>query len=195
MSRTIVSKYDIERWQQSKEVLAANRTDVDTGAVPEAKEPGIEDETESDDVVTLGGLKDIELMGKYEPPVLFSLDVARTPTSPSLSPDTYTDRLLKYIPAEVIALYLTLDAIVRSSQEIPYTIHWGIFIFGVIATYLYLWRVFKINKQLQLTVSVGAFTVCVFAIGGPFVQLGWYLPVYGGLLLPMYTFLTAIIEA
>jgi hypothetical protein len=49
--------------------------------------------------------------------------------------DTYLTRLLKYVPAEVIALYLTLDAIIRSSQEIHLFIYWFVFVFGIIGTY------------------------------------------------------------
>jgi hypothetical protein len=109
--------------------------------------------------------------------------------------DNYTSRLLKYIPAEVVALYVTLDAIIRSSEDISIWIYWAVFIFGILGTYLYLWRVEKVTKQIQLLISAGAFIVWVFAIGGPFAHLAWYQPIYGGLLLPVYTFLVAIIEA
>ena len=117
------------------------------------------------------------------------------PIKTSLFEDNYTSRLLKYIPAEVIALYITLDAIIRSAEDISILIYWFVFLFGMIGTYLYLWRVAKVSKKIQLLISVGAFVVWVFAIGGPFTTLSWYEPIYGGLLLPMYTFVTAIIEA
>lgn len=111
------------------------------------------------------------------------------------TPDTYTSRLIKYIPAEVIALYLTLDTLIRSKGELHLAMYWGVFLFGIVATYLYLWRVQKVNKQLQLLISVIAYCVWVFAIGGPFVHLSWYDPLYAGLLLPSYTFLISIVEA
>ena len=107
----------------------------------------------------------------------------------------YADRLLKYIPSEVVALYLTLDATIRSSEHVPIPVYWAAFLFGIIGTYLYLWRVQKVDKHLQLGISTVAFMVWVFAIGGPFVYFSWYNPVYGGLLLPAYTFLIAIVEA
>ncbi|MCP4351752.1 MAG: hypothetical protein GY795_40325 [Desulfobacterales bacterium] len=110
-------------------------------------------------------------------------------------PDKYTDRLLKYIPSEIIALYLSLDSIIRSSQKIGVVIYWGVFIAGIVMTYLYLYRVAKVHKQKQLLISVASFCVWVFALGGPFVHLSWYDPVYGGLLLPIFTFLIPIIEA
>lgn len=115
------------------------------------------------------------------------------PSPPEI--DKYASRLIKYIPVEVITLYLTLDALVRSSATIPHSIYWSIFIVGVLGTYLYLWRVEKVNKQKQLAISVGAYCVWVFALGGPFEFFSWYNSIYGGLLLPIYTFFIAIIEA
>ncbi len=116
-------------------------------------------------------------------------------TNPQTSgADSYSDRLIKYIPAEVVALYLTLDALIRSAPEVPSYIYWGVLIFCFIGTYLYLWRIQKVKKQLQLHISGGAFLVWVFAMGGPFAHLGWYNPLYAGLLLPMFTFLVALVE-
>jgi len=37
--------------------------------------------------------------------------------------------------------------------------------------------------------------VWVFALGGPFALCGWYNPVYGSILLPVFTLLVAIWEA
>lgn len=108
--------------------------------------------------------------------------------------DSYTSRLMKYIPVEVITLYLTLDALVRSSATIPHIIYWGIFIVGILGTYLYLWRVERVCKQQQLAISVVAYCIWVFALGGPFVFFSWYNSIYGGLLLPIYTFFIAIYE-
>ena len=111
------------------------------------------------------------------------------------TPDDYTSRLLKYVPTEVIALYLTLASLIRSGQEVGVSWEWFIFLVGVIATPLYLWRLQRVRKTLQLVLSTVAFAVWVFAIGGPFAQLAWYAPVYGGILLCIYTFLIPVIEA
>ena len=110
------------------------------------------------------------------------------------APDSYTDRLTKYIPAEVVALYLTIDALVRSSPHFPVALYWAVFLFCLFGTYLYLWRIEKVRKKLQLHISGSAFVVWVFAIGGPFAHLGWYDPIYAGILLPMFTFSVALIE-
>lgn len=117
------------------------------------------------------------------------------PRERAQEPDSYTERLMKYIPAEVIALYLTLDALIRSSPQFPASLYWAVFLFCFVATYLYLWRIEKVRKQVQLHISGSAFIVWVFAIGGPFAHLSWYNPIYAGILLPIFTFLVALIEA
>ena len=109
--------------------------------------------------------------------------------------DDYKSRLLKYIPSEVIALYLTLDALIRASGESSSVLFWLIFIVGVVAVPLYLWRIEKVEKPVQLAISTVAFIVWVFAIGGPFTLLSWYKPVYGAIALPIYTFAIPLVEA
>ena len=113
----------------------------------------------------------------------------------AVEPDKYTSRLLKYIPAEVIALYLTLDIIIRSTEPAPLGLYWFVFLFGIPATFFYLRRIEKVHKNSQIIISVIAYCVWVFAIGGPFVFVNWYQPLYGAIILPMYTFIVPIIEA
>ena len=117
------------------------------------------------------------------------------PTHIEPAPDTYRSRILKYIPAEVIALYVTLDALIRSSAKDHVGLQWIIFGFCIIAVILYLWRVQKVSKWKQILISSVSFFVWIFAIGGPFVNLSMYDPLHGGILLPVYTFLIPILEA
>ncbi len=131
-----------------------------------------------------------EPQGETEPQ-----DETPKPRLEQKEPDNYTSRLLKYIPAEVIALYLTLDALIRTSEQLPISVYWIVFVVCLVLTYFYLRRVEKVGKNIQLLISVIAYCVWVFAIGGPFVYLNWYQPIYGGLLLPTYTLAVAIIEA
>jgi hypothetical protein len=111
------------------------------------------------------------------------------------TPDDYSARLLKYIPTEVIALYLTLASLLHSAAEMSVGWEWFIFLLGVIATPLYLWQLQRVRKTLQLVLSTLAYGVWVFALGGPFAHLAWYAPVYGGILLCVYTFFIPILEA
>jgi len=62
-------------------------------------------------------------------------------------------------------------------------------------TPLYLWRVQKILKIQQHVISLLSFIIWVFALGGPFAMYSWYNPVYGEILLPVFTLGIAIWEA
>lgn len=109
--------------------------------------------------------------------------------------DDYKSRLLKYIPAEIVALYITLDAMIRSGNP-PWRQMglWVAFWVTLVGVPAYLWRVQRVRKWVQLLISTTAFAVWVFAIGGPFAVLSWYSPLLGGLVLVAYTFFIPIIE-
>ena len=112
--------------------------------------------------------------------------------------DTYLSRLLKYIPTEIIVLYLTLRPVLsQSNDERNLTIHWFVFSFGLVMTPIYLWRLQNVHKKSQLLVSTLSFFVWVFAIGGPFAQLEWYksYPLYAAIVVPLFTFLIPLFEA
>jgi hypothetical protein len=108
-------------------------------------------------------------------------------------PDDYAARLLKYVPAEVIALYVTLDGVVQAGNAPRTQLLWLVFALGLVATPLYLWRVGSVRKRLQLVIATGAFAVWVLAIGGPFEAIGMNR-MYGTLLLPIYTFFVPLFE-
>ncbi|NSW93927.1 MAG: hypothetical protein HPY62_04360 [Bacteroidales bacterium] len=119
-------------------------------------------------------------------------------TSPALpSKDSYFDRLFKYIPAELVAGYIFIAGTVKqlTDQSAAMLVHWIIFPTFCILTPLYLWRVQKVKKVQQLIISTLSFIVWVFALGGPFALYDWYNPVYGAILLPVFTIVIAIWEA
>ncbi len=112
--------------------------------------------------------------------------------------DKYRDRLLKYIPAEIVAVYIFVQGAIHKldSQSSEYApIFWIVFGIFCLFTPLYLWRIQKVRKITQLIISLIAFVIWVFALGGPFALLPWYDPVYGEILLPVYTLGIAIIGA
>lgn len=114
---------------------------------------------------------------------------AGAPASPP--EDTYKDRLLKYIPGEVVTLYLTLTAIQATATGAPWWLGWAIFLVCTAGTWFYLRVVLIVRDRTQLIISTISFVVWVFALGGPFKDLSWYMPIFGGLLLPAYTFFVA----
>ena len=111
--------------------------------------------------------------------------------------DGYFDRLFKYIPAELVAGYIFVLGVVQQLTDAGEIriFQWLLFIIFCILTPLYLWRVQKVLKVQQHIISLLSFIVWVFALGGPFALSGWYNPVYGAILLPVFTLVVAIIEA
>jgi hypothetical protein len=110
------------------------------------------------------------------------------------APDTYRDRLFKYIPGEVVALHLFLSKTLAAATNAPRFLGWAIFVVGLIATPCYLRYAQKVSAPTQLAVSTVAFAVWIFALGEPFSAIEWYRPVYGALLLPVFTFFVALID-
>jgi hypothetical protein len=119
---------------------------------------------------------------------------AVAPPPGSAPGDKYADRLLKYIPAEVVALYVGLSALLAAASGAPPFLAWVIFAVGVVGTAVYVIRSQPPPSLVHVAISIIAFIVWVFALGGPFLQLPWYMPIYGALLLPIYTFFVAFIE-
>src|SRR5215211_819868 len=118
-------------------------------------------------------------------------------SAPPQTPDDYVDRLLKYIPAESVALYLTLQGIILSGTAEASNLNawlWFILGVGLIGTAVYQWRVLKIGKVVQLALSTAAFGVWVFALGGAFASLPWYEPLIGSLALVIFTFFAPLIS-
>ncbi len=109
-------------------------------------------------------------------------------------PDDYAERLLKYIPTEAVGLWLTLDGAIQSADnnvpKIP--LLWFVFVICLVFTFFWIRQRTKEPKKptawTQILISCGAFVVWVFATGGPFAA-SWefYRPLYGALLLPIYT--------
>jgi len=110
--------------------------------------------------------------------------------------DGYQDRVLKYIPADINAAWLALTGIVKSVTTIPQsTVLWGLFGLLLILTPIWIWKQTADAKKppavTQILVSTGAFFVWVFALGDPFTSLSFYQPVYGSILLILYTLIVA----
>jgi hypothetical protein len=125
--------------------------------------------------------------------------VSRVPADSTIptAKDQYLDRLLKYIPAEIVALYVFVLGIMQklAGTGEAKVIHWIVFVVFCIFTWIYLCRILKVSKIQQLIISVVAFIIWVFPLGGPFALYNWYNPVYGQILLPIFTFGIALWEA
>jgi hypothetical protein len=112
------------------------------------------------------------------------------------SVDGYQDRLLKYIPADINAAWLAFTGIIKSAASVPQTtVLWILFGILLVLTPIWIWKQTsesrKPNAVTQIVVSTGAFFVWVFALGDPFASLSFYQPVYGSVLLILYTLIVA----
>lgn len=112
--------------------------------------------------------------------------------------DTYFDRLLKYIPADIVAAWTVVSALIAGANGIPReTVLWIAFVVGLILAAAYTYRQTLLPNVppaiTQTALATFAFAVWVFALGGPFSNLAWYNPIYGSLLLIAYTLIVPLI--
>lgn len=117
----------------------------------------------------------------------------------SVPVDTYFDRVVKYIPADIVSAWVFVSSVINSSSDdLPKAVVlWIAFGCGVVLTALWTLKQTAQPKKppavKQTLISTGAFAVWVFALGGPFVNLAVYRPLYGSLVLVLYTLLVALV--
>jgi uncharacterized membrane protein YccC len=111
---------------------------------------------------------------------------------PDTGYDNYYSRLVKLIPAEVIAFYLALDALVAAlpEQQIMLWVAFGITLIGA---WFYLGRVANVTSLVQRLLSIVALVIWVYVTGGPFAGLPWYNIAYGKVVLVVFTFFVPVL--
>lgn len=113
--------------------------------------------------------------------------------------DGYFDKLIKYIPTEIVGAWIAITGLIKGANNIPInTILWILFIIftGLTAVYI-LKQTFEPEKPLaikQIILSTIAFIVWVFALGEPFNTLSFYNPVYGSISLILYNLIIPLIN-
>nr|WP_321350395.1 hypothetical protein [uncultured Methanoregula sp.] len=113
-------------------------------------------------------------------------------------PDTYRERLVKYIPVEIIVIYIALYggtyALAGTDPLFVFPARWLI-VAGFICTPVYLWTVEGVSDWVQLLISTLGFGIWVAALGViPVADLPWYNQVAAAVLLPVYVFGTPLID-
>lgn len=126
--------------------------------------------------------------------------VASSPVLTAEKPDDYRDRLMKYIPADIVAIYLSLLALIKAANpdKTPIiAIEWAIF--GIIFVVSVPWqrKVVKIDKWQQVVIGTVAFVLWAITLGDPFTTTWgtWYQPLYGSIFLMLFTFLIPLFQA
>lgn len=115
------------------------------------------------------------------------------------TPDTYKDRLLKYIPAEIVAIYLALLSVLKTAPPSTtpiITVEWVVFLIILIVTVPWQRKVMKIAKWQQVAIGTLAFVFWAVSLGDPFDTSwkAWYQPLYGTMAMMLYTFLIPLFE-
>jgi hypothetical protein len=127
-----------------------------------------------------------------------------TPQDPppdSKATDSYFEKLLKYIPSDIVAGYVAIAGILSANSNQPLWLSWAVFGALLTLTPLYVCYVktdppgFASSKMFHWVTSCVAFTAWVFALGGPFaVTFTWYKPYLGSVCLILVTLLIPVIE-
>lgn len=115
------------------------------------------------------------------------------------SVDTYFDKLIKYIPADIVAAWTAVTGLIAGmAQNTQSTLLWITFVVGALLAAAWTWRqTSESNKPpatTQIIISTVAFIIWVFALGGPFETLSWYSPTYGSLLLIGFTLTVPLVD-
>ncbi len=110
----------------------------------------------------------------------------------AVAPDGFGDRVVKYIPAEVLAAWVAASGIIPSvAAQRQLATFWVAFVLGVVFTAAWTWRQTRLPNQktavTQIVLSTIAFVIWAYAMGGPFSLSGVYDPAIGSLLLIFYT--------
>jgi hypothetical protein len=143
-------------------------------------------------------------------PVAVPAGAAPAPAQPQDQPgDSYLARLIKYIPAEVIAVYVLVEGFIGAAQpgggasgvgtstgQLQLDPTQQVLVFGafLIATPIYTAIATKLAWS-QVIISTVSFAAWAFALGGPFLNLSSYKnePLIAAIVLPVVVLLAGFV--
>ena len=113
--------------------------------------------------------------------------------------DGYFDKLIKYIPSEIVGAWIAIKGLIASDDTVPQdNFLWTLFAIFTILTAVWIFKQTSEPKKppavTLIMLSTGAFIIWVFALGEPFSSLTFYRPVYGSISLILYTLIVALIN-
>lgn len=123
----------------------------------------------------------------------------QSPNGVETSVDTYFDRIIKYIPTDIVGGWVAVTGLINSGgQNVRVDILlWIGFVAGIVLTALWTLKQTSVPKKkpaiTQTMVATVSFIIWVFALGGPFVYMDFYQPLYGSLLLIFYNLAIGLI--
>jgi ATP/ADP translocase len=99
----------------------------------------------------------------------------------------YIHNLEKYIPTEIVAAYIVLFSLFRTTNPPNIPLLWFIFLILLLFAPLYQWKIHNRSRK-DIFLSTVCFFMFVFALGGPFAFPPFSVP-------PVYGVIAAIIAA
>lgn len=106
------------------------------------------------------------------------------------SDHSFSEKLVKLIPAEIIGAYTAIAGIVPSGQM--KTVLTGTVIILLALVPAYLWKVSNVRNISQIIISCIAFLVWAYSLGGPFTAWGIYQGYLGSIILILFTLIVPI---
>lgn len=139
-------------------------------------------------------------------PVAVPAGAAPAPAQPQTQPgDSYLTRLIKYIPAEIIAVYVLVEGFIGAAHpggggnstgqfKLDPTQQFLVFGAFLIATPIYTAIATKM-AWAQVIISIVSFAAWAFALGGPFLNLSSYQnePFIAAIVLPVVVLLAGFV--
>lgn len=109
--------------------------------------------------------------------------------------DMYLDRLMRLIPAEVVALYVVGGGFIPAGDPNVLAVWALICLIGVFAIRIYGTSTGDKKRDPQwgpILISASAFIIWVYTLGGPFEDFGVHVPYVGSLAVLVFTFFVPI---
>jgi hypothetical protein len=111
--------------------------------------------------------------------------------------DSYAARVVKYIPADVVAAWIAVSALLPGDDARTTVLLWGVFGVMLVVTPLWTLRVTRLPGRrpavTQAAISTAAFAVWVFATGAPFAHYSFYDSALGGVVLILFTLVSGVV--
>ncbi|WP_205510190.1 hypothetical protein [Longitalea arenae] len=113
--------------------------------------------------------------------------------------DPYLAKVIKLVPADVIAVYLGVFTLIKNQAPKPgddAPMQWIVLALVLIIMPFYLKRAAGIKDGKQIMVSMVSFLIWVLSLGGPLYYLpqGLYSPQFiGAILVPIYTLVVPLV--
>lgn len=145
------------------------------------------------------------------------VNASTTQTTQGPGVDSFAARVVKYIPADVVAAWVTLTSIVvtQTAPATPpagttgstaaatvapdYPVLWILFVVFLVLTAIWTWKTTQVpnapTAKTQIIVSTISFAVWAFGLGGPFASLAFVQgrPYLGGVALLVWTLVAGLI--